>query len=90
MFSQIENWCPLLPGRVKLIGNNTNKEVKIAQMNFDLQALLKNLENPGTRPNYDWIRQRVTRMWPTWVSAGKSLQEKYNMSGRPQRKVSLT
>lgn len=39
--------------------------------NYDLRQLLAKLHNPGTRPNYNWIRDRITQMWPLWLNAGR-------------------
>ena len=57
-------------------------------MRFDLTNLLAKLENPGNRPNYDWIRARITNMWPSWVKAGEELQAKLiNTDPPPMRRV---
>ena len=52
-------------------------------MQFDLNELLRKLENPGNRPNYDWIRTRIKNMWPDWVKAGERLKRKLNNTDPP-------
>lgn len=81
--SEIETWCPLLPGRSKKKLNTT--ETEQAVMNFDLQKLLAKLINPGTKPNYNWIRDRIKRMWPSWKLSGESLQKKVNSTSSKKK-----
>jgi len=44
-----------------------------AEWNFSLVGLMEKLRDPGKRPNYDWIRQRISRTWPMWLHAAKNL-----------------
>ena len=49
-----------------------------AQWNFSLAGLLDKLRDPGQRPNYDWIRQRISRTWPMWLHSAMNLASTTN------------
>ena len=53
-----------------------------------MSGLMGKLQDPGQRPNYDWMRLRISRMWPNWVGAAKMLAEKQDMTQRVQKRVS--
>ena len=90
--SEVETWCPLLPGRSPATLNSTKAHQtkdKNAELNFDMEDLMSKLQDPGQRHNYAWIRMRIGRMWKNWVDAMKSLAEQQDLSGRRQKKVRL-
>lgn len=59
-------------------------------MRFNLSGLLELLKGTGSnRNNYEWIRARVTRLWPKWVTAGQTLSQKQDMSGRQAKRASI-
>lgn len=58
-------------------------------MSYELDGLLGLLKDPGYRGNYQWIRERISRLWPNWVAAGKSLEKKQDMTQRKKKKARL-
>jgi alpha-1,3(6)-mannosylglycoprotein beta-1,6-N-acetyl-glucosaminyltransferase len=87
--SEVENWCPLLPGRTLLKLNTTKvstdkQDYETANMNYGLDGLMDKLRDPGQRKNYAWIRMRIHRLWSRWVKAARELEVKPAFHNRSQ------
>lgn len=56
---------------------------------FDIQGLFDLMKDNPT--NFQWIKMRIERMWPRWVAAYRSLEEKQNWTlvGRAKKKVHI-
>ncbi|XP_020630334.1 alpha-1,6-mannosylglycoprotein 6-beta-N-acetylglucosaminyltransferase A-like [Orbicella faveolata] len=79
--SEVENFCPVLPWR----RNNTTKvrQHKLATMRFELDSAFINTLN---KLNLRWMRDRITRMWPQWVTAAKQFAAEGNIRRQHQAK----
>ncbi|KAK2561514.1 hypothetical protein P5673_015486 [Acropora cervicornis] len=66
--SEVEKFCPVLPWRQK----NATSEQKVATMRLELED---SFINDLTALNLQWIRDRVTRMWPHWVKGAKEFEK---------------
>uniref|UniRef100_A0A3Q3WE76 alpha-1,6-mannosyl-glycoprotein 6-beta-N-acetylglucosaminyltransferase n=1 Tax=Mola mola TaxID=94237 RepID=A0A3Q3WE76_MOLML len=84
--SEVESWCPVLPGRLIPSVSNPNSEVKTkeAVVRDSLKGLDPLLENII---QYRWIHQRIRSMEDIWVEAGRSLSAKYNLTGRKAKQI---
>ncbi|CAJ1078832.1 alpha-1%2C6-mannosylglycoprotein 6-beta-N-acetylglucosaminyltransferase A-like [Xyrichtys novacula] len=84
--SEIESWCPLLPGRVKLAAPLEIPPVQSGQavVRGSLTGLYPVLEN---RAQYRWIHQRIRSMEEIWVEAGRSLSAKYDLTQRKAKNI---
>ena len=68
-------------------------EMLKAKWNLGLDGLMEKLRDPGQRPNYEWIRQRISRTWPMWLKSAKNLALKTTssndtLSSRHRKRVS--
>ncbi|XP_074551428.1 alpha-1,6-mannosylglycoprotein 6-beta-N-acetylglucosaminyltransferase A-like [Halichoeres trimaculatus] len=83
--SEVESWCPLLPGRVRpppvKIPENDSVHAVVRD---SLTGLYPALEN---RAAYRWIHQRIHSMEDIWVEAGRSLSAKYNLTQRKAKQI---
>jgi len=52
-----------------------------AEWNFSLAGLMEKLRDPGHRPNYVWIRQRINRTWPMWLRSAENLASASQSTG---------
>lgn len=86
--SEVEPWCPLLPGRVKVplakIPEIIQNDSEQAVVRRSLTGLYPALEN---RTAYRWINQRIRSMEDIWVEAGRSLSAKYNLKERKAKQI---
>ncbi|KAI0216419.1 Alpha-1,6-mannosylglycoprotein 6-beta-N-acetylglucosaminyltransferase A [Lamellibrachia satsuma] len=87
--SEVESFCPLLPGRVVKNETGSPGVNPKAVFNFDLSGLMVKLQDVGERQNYAWIRARIERMWPNWTAAARHLEKTQNMTGRDQKRILL-
>lgn len=88
--SEIESWCPQLPGRMherKRSELQPTNHTQLAEWNFELDDLINKLHDPGERKNYEWIRLRIKRLWNLWVDAAKRLSTKQDFNGRQQKRI---
>ncbi|KAK3726433.1 hypothetical protein QZH41_014937 [Actinostola sp. cb2023] len=69
--SEVEAWCPLLDFRKKLREPETKhrKEAILKRQFYDLMAVMK-------QDHWRWMRQRIQRLWPSWVKGLDSLMDK--------------
>ncbi|XP_074514289.1 alpha-1,6-mannosylglycoprotein 6-beta-N-acetylglucosaminyltransferase A-like [Sebastes fasciatus] len=84
--SEIESWCPLLPGRVKPVveKSEVTKKMGPAVVRKSLTDLYPPMAN---RKQFRWIHQRIRSMENIWVEAGRSLSAKYNLTERKAKKI---
>uniref|UniRef100_A0A3Q3JG50 alpha-1,6-mannosyl-glycoprotein 6-beta-N-acetylglucosaminyltransferase n=1 Tax=Monopterus albus TaxID=43700 RepID=A0A3Q3JG50_MONAL len=84
--SEIEPWCPVLPGRV-----GSSELEKNLEMGSEQAVVRESLEglysSVGNRPQYSWIHQRIHSMKEIWVEAGRSLSAKYNLTQRKAKQI---
>ncbi|XP_020612669.1 alpha-1,6-mannosylglycoprotein 6-beta-N-acetylglucosaminyltransferase A-like [Orbicella faveolata] len=70
-FSEVEKWCPLLPWRRHLYSSvNAQHSTELAIVREDLSELFKKMNHS----KYQWMRDRITRLWPDWKLAAKQLE----------------
>nr|XP_043907467.1 alpha-1,6-mannosylglycoprotein 6-beta-N-acetylglucosaminyltransferase A-like isoform X2 [Solea senegalensis] len=86
--SEIESWCPLLPGRLTPSVTEEKSEVGSdpAVIRTSMEDLYPLLEN---NVQLQWIHQRIKSMADAWVDAGNSLSAKYNLTGRKAKHILL-
>ncbi|XP_068751792.1 alpha-1,6-mannosylglycoprotein 6-beta-N-acetylglucosaminyltransferase A-like [Montipora capricornis] len=77
--SEVERFCPVLPWRRK----NTTREEKVATMRYELEG---SFIDTLTSLNLRWMRDRITRMWPQWVSAAKEFAGEGSLRRQHQAK----
>ncbi|XP_047193426.1 alpha-1,6-mannosylglycoprotein 6-beta-N-acetylglucosaminyltransferase A isoform X2 [Scophthalmus maximus] len=86
--SEIESWCPVLPGRPIRTAKAEGSGVKVgsdqAVVRKSLEDLYPFLEN---RLEFRWIHQRIQSMGKIWVEAGRSLSAKYNLTERKAQHI---
>ncbi|XP_040057279.2 alpha-1,6-mannosylglycoprotein 6-beta-N-acetylglucosaminyltransferase A-like [Gasterosteus aculeatus] len=83
--SEIESWCPLLPGRViPADEENLEEDTGPAVVRGNLSDLYSSLQK---RVEFRWIHQRIVSMEEIWVEAGRSLSAKYNVTGRKAKQI---
>jgi len=64
--SEIEHWCPLLRNKTKL-----QRLQKTATICYNPDPLLQKLSHNS---KFDWLRRRISTLWPQWVKAGRTLE----------------
>ncbi|XP_070770375.1 alpha-1,6-mannosylglycoprotein 6-beta-N-acetylglucosaminyltransferase A-like isoform X2 [Enoplosus armatus] len=84
--SEIESWCPVLPGRVipSAAAENSEAGSDPAVIRESLTGLYPSLQS---RVQFRWIHQRIGSMEEIWVKAGRSLSAKYNMTERKAKHI---
>ncbi|XP_026232111.1 alpha-1,6-mannosylglycoprotein 6-beta-N-acetylglucosaminyltransferase A-like isoform X2 [Anabas testudineus] len=84
--SEVESWCPVLPGRAVTSGRaeDSKGESEQAVVRTSLKSLYSSLEN---RAPFRWIYQRIQSMEEVWVEAGRSLSAKYNITHRKAKRI---
>ncbi|KAM4608651.1 alpha-1,6-mannosylglycoprotein 6-beta-N-acetylglucosaminyltransferase A-like [Polymixia lowei] len=80
--SEVERWCPVLPGRV--IPSALPDVPVPAVVQDSLTGLYPALAN---RIQFRWIQQRISSMEEIWVKAGHTLSAKYNLTGRMSEQI---
>ncbi|XP_074645665.1 alpha-1,6-mannosylglycoprotein 6-beta-N-acetylglucosaminyltransferase A-like [Tubulanus polymorphus] len=89
--SEVENWCPHLPGRQTVMANKSHADSKWhkkASLRLEIEPLMSLLKDPvSAHKNYDWMRLRIRRMWPNWAAAAENLGRKQDLQNRRQMKV---
>ncbi|XP_070694569.1 alpha-1,6-mannosylglycoprotein 6-beta-N-acetylglucosaminyltransferase A-like [Pempheris klunzingeri] len=84
--SEIESWCPVLPGRVipTAVVENLKAGSDHAVVRENLMGLYSSLENIA---QFRWIHQRIRSMEEIWVEAGRSLSAKYKLTERRAKHI---
>lgn len=84
-FSEVEAWCPILPWRRHLYPYTAGRH-KIGPPN--VRDDLKELMHKMSDSKYQWMRERITRLWPDWKKAAQALnQEKPAFRNRQVKNV---
>ncbi|CAH3176440.1 unnamed protein product [Porites lobata] len=87
--SEVEAWCPIMPWRKHVYSNPSGDKVRKEQVPIrtELDDLFqKNLNHS----KYLWMRERITRLWPDWTMAAKTLQaESPTLRNRQSKKIFL-
>nr|CDJ86800.1 GLY-2 [Haemonchus contortus] len=82
--SEVENHCP----PVSLEGVEPNlKSIDFAQPNTDLKKLFLVLD--GNSGNYDYIKDRLTQYWSSWIEALDVTLFKYPKSTSNRRRLNI-
>ncbi|TRY91996.1 hypothetical protein DNTS_013797 [Danionella cerebrum] len=81
--SEVENWCPRLPWRIKSVSEETdrNSQLEVRTSFDDLYHVM------SRREEFRWMMLRIKRMEEPWVSAVRSLATKQNLQHRKRRKI---
>uniref|UniRef100_A0A671SC17 alpha-1,6-mannosyl-glycoprotein 6-beta-N-acetylglucosaminyltransferase n=1 Tax=Sinocyclocheilus anshuiensis TaxID=1608454 RepID=A0A671SC17_9TELE len=81
--SEVENWCPRLPWRIK---NNADEADRNTQM--EIRTSFEELYRVMSwREEFRWMMLRIKRMEEPWVSAVRSLATKQNLNNHKRKKV---
>ncbi|XP_029385713.1 alpha-1,6-mannosylglycoprotein 6-beta-N-acetylglucosaminyltransferase A-like isoform X2 [Echeneis naucrates] len=84
--SEVESWCPMLPGRAA-----SSTQAKASEESADPMEVRQSLEglypSLNNRRQFRWIQQRVQSMEQIWIEAGRSLSAKYNLTGRRAKQI---
>ncbi|XP_031559579.1 alpha-1,6-mannosylglycoprotein 6-beta-N-acetylglucosaminyltransferase A-like [Actinia tenebrosa] len=84
--SEVENWCPLLPGRARPTVVSTKPLLKPNFHQKELSGLLTLLDDKNAI-KFRWIKTRITRMWPAWREALKFLKSNRDSSKDVRKKI---
>uniref|UniRef100_A0A8C2KQ01 alpha-1,6-mannosyl-glycoprotein 6-beta-N-acetylglucosaminyltransferase n=1 Tax=Cyprinus carpio TaxID=7962 RepID=A0A8C2KQ01_CYPCA len=81
--SEVENWCPRLPWRIKNNADEAdrNTQTKIRTSFDELYRVM------SQREEFRWMMLRIKRMEEPWVSAIRSLATKQNLHNRKRKKI---
>ncbi|EDO49391.1 predicted protein [Nematostella vectensis] len=82
--SEVENWCPKFPGRMKPTSRATTEGADLHRS--DVQGLL-GLLNDQDPIKFKWIKNRINQMWPQWLSALEDLKKKRDLKKIKQKKI---
>lgn len=83
--SEVERWCPLLPGRTRPSDlPKLNQLADISRTN--VQSLL-NLLRDENGLKFRWIKARIVQMWPHWQAAFSALKSKRDFSKTVKKKI---
>jgi len=88
--SEVEAWCPILPWRRHLytdpVRRNQRNTQKVNIRSDTVELFQKKLSDS----KYQWIRDRITRLWPDWKHAAKALEtENPTVRNRQQKNILL-
>lgn len=86
--SEVERWCPLLPGRrLKIkVSPKLKEKPDLSRATGNVENLLDLLQ--ADKPmKFEWIKRRIRAMWPRWQAAFSSLKKKRNLSNTVQKKI---
>ncbi|XP_073232225.1 alpha-1,6-mannosylglycoprotein 6-beta-N-acetylglucosaminyltransferase A-like [Porites lutea] len=80
-FSEVEKWCPTLPWRRHFYPFKKHSN-KLLHVRDDLTGLMHKLNES----KYQFMRDRITRLWPEWRAAAERLEQQKPSFGNRQRK----
>ncbi|XP_065051620.1 alpha-1,6-mannosylglycoprotein 6-beta-N-acetylglucosaminyltransferase A-like [Rhopilema esculentum] len=86
--SEVEHWCPLLPGRSRRPTPTVPLKVE-EQPNLEqkgIRDLLAKLEDPN-KHKYSWIKTRLTYTWQNWLNARAELEKKRPLKSYPRKRI---
>eukprot|EP00064_Thunnus_orientalis_P011349 superscaffoldBa00001632_g11379 len=81
--SEVENWCPRLPWRLKTINEEIDRRGQ-AEIRTSFEELYRVMSQ---REEFRWMMLRIKRMAEPWVSAIRSLAAKQNLAKRRRKKI---
>ncbi|XP_046860025.1 alpha-1,6-mannosylglycoprotein 6-beta-N-acetylglucosaminyltransferase A-like isoform X2 [Xenia sp. Carnegie-2017] len=87
--SEVESWCPRLPG-VKHISPQNSVEKNISKVDLrgtSLEHLIGKLTNVISESRLNWIRSRVVRMYSYWEKGRRELKKRVNIVDKPRMKI---
>ncbi|RMX46273.1 hypothetical protein pdam_00000668 [Pocillopora damicornis] len=83
--SEVERWCPLLPGR--RVPSDLPKLNQLADVTrTNVQSLL-NLLTDENGLKFRWMKARIVQMWPHWQTAFSALKIKRDFSKTVKKKI---
>ncbi|KAM6934542.1 alpha-1,6-mannosylglycoprotein 6-beta-N-acetylglucosaminyltransferase A-like [Xenentodon cancila] len=84
--SEVESWCPRLPGRAVVSATEKTPELK-----FDGAVIRENFkglyESMGNKAEFLWIQRRIKSMEDIWLKAIHSLSAKYKLKERKAKQI---
>ncbi|XP_023677419.1 alpha-1,6-mannosylglycoprotein 6-beta-N-acetylglucosaminyltransferase A [Paramormyrops kingsleyae] len=81
--SEVENWCPRLPWRLKHLNLEEDKKGQ-TEIRTNFAELYQVMSR---REEFRWMMLRIQRMAEPWVSAIRSLARKQNLTKRKRKKI---
>ncbi|XP_008426685.1 alpha-1,6-mannosylglycoprotein 6-beta-N-acetylglucosaminyltransferase A [Poecilia reticulata] len=81
--SEVENWCPRLPWRLKILNEEIDRTGQ-AEIRTSFAGLYHSMSQ---REEFRWMMMRIKRMAEPWVSAIRSLAAKQNLTKRRKKKI---
>ncbi|KAF6733366.1 Alpha-1,6-mannosylglycoprotein 6-beta-N-acetylglucosaminyltransferase A [Oryzias melastigma] len=81
--SEVENWCPRLLWRTKILGDEADQKGQ-AEIRTSFDGLYRSMSQ---REEFRWMMLRIKRMAEPWVSAIRSLAAKQNLAKRRRKKI---
>ncbi|XP_068704273.1 alpha-1,6-mannosylglycoprotein 6-beta-N-acetylglucosaminyltransferase A-like [Montipora foliosa] len=88
--SEAEAWCPILPWRrhlYKHLADKTQHKYQQVNIRSDTKDLFRKHLNDS---KYQWMRDRITRLWPEWKLAAEELQvESLTVRNRKRKNIFL-
>ncbi|KAK3735088.1 hypothetical protein QZH41_011256 [Actinostola sp. cb2023] len=90
--SEVESWCPILPGRRRPTAEKTllkNKPVSCFWQDFERKDVEKlfALMYDRNAVKFKWIKTRIQRMWPDWLEAANAFKSSRNISNAVQKRI---
>uniref|UniRef100_A0A672Q982 alpha-1,6-mannosyl-glycoprotein 6-beta-N-acetylglucosaminyltransferase n=1 Tax=Sinocyclocheilus grahami TaxID=75366 RepID=A0A672Q982_SINGR len=81
--SEVENWCPRLPWRIKNNADEADRNTQ-TEIRTSFEELYRVMSR---REEFRWMMLRIKRMEEPWVSAIRSLATKQNLNNHKRKKV---
>uniref|UniRef100_A0A8C7YYS1 alpha-1,6-mannosyl-glycoprotein 6-beta-N-acetylglucosaminyltransferase n=1 Tax=Oryzias sinensis TaxID=183150 RepID=A0A8C7YYS1_9TELE len=81
--SEVENWCPRLLWRTKILADEADQRGQ-AEIRTSFESLYRSMSQ---REEFRWMMLRIKRMAEPWVSAIRSLAAKQNLAKRRRKKI---
>jgi len=87
--SESEAWCPLRPGRTHIaqIAEARADKGKPDLSQTNLLGLLAILATGGERLKFQWMSDRITRLWPDWLKGFSSLKKRLKLDTYERKKI---
>eukprot|EP00794_Sanderia_malayensis_P017569 gene17569-19321_t len=87
--SEVENWCPLQPGRRPYVAPSVGLSMTVKPQLQEQRAIADLLAKlTDKNPNkLNWIKTRLTDTWPNWLSAIASLEKKRGLISYPRKQI---
>uniref|UniRef100_A0A672P0D2 alpha-1,6-mannosyl-glycoprotein 6-beta-N-acetylglucosaminyltransferase n=1 Tax=Sinocyclocheilus grahami TaxID=75366 RepID=A0A672P0D2_SINGR len=81
--SEVENWCPRLPWRIKNNADEADRKTQ-TEIRTSFDELYRVM---SWREEFRWMMLRIKRMEEPWVGAIRSLATKQNLHNRKRKKI---